>query len=69
MTMGSEEDVLSTIRYEHEGHIATVTIDRPERRNALNSEVLTDLQNALEYERMTAHSTATSLGRSQTTEK
>lgn len=36
------------IRLERQGHIALITIDRPDALNALNSQVLTDLDQALD---------------------
>ena len=38
----------SFVKLEQNGHVATVTIDRPEKKNALSSEVLADLGNAIE---------------------
>ncbi len=35
------------VRYEVEGHVATVTLDDPETRNALSDQLLTDLLGAL----------------------
>lgn len=35
------------VRVEHRGHVSTVTIDRPDRLNALGAEVLRDLTSAL----------------------
>ena len=39
---------LPNVRYEREGHVAVLTIDRPEALNALNAKVLADLQRAVE---------------------
>jgi enoyl-CoA hydratase/carnithine racemase len=36
------------IRYEVDGHVATITIDRPEKRNAMDWEVLADFHDAFE---------------------
>ncbi len=37
---------LPTVRYEVDGHVATITVDRPEALNALNAKVLRDIANA-----------------------
>ena len=39
---------MSFVKVEKEGHIATLTISRPEALNALNSQVLTDLDAAID---------------------
>jgi enoyl-CoA hydratase/carnithine racemase len=39
---------MSAIRYEVDDHIATITIDRPEKRNAMDWEVLADFHDAVE---------------------
>jgi enoyl-CoA hydratase/carnithine racemase len=36
------------IRYEVDGHVATITIDRPEKRNAMDWDVLADFHDAVE---------------------
>jgi len=41
------EPASDDLRYEVSGHLARVTIDRPERRNALSWTVMTGLRNAL----------------------
>lgn len=38
----------STVRYEVDGHVATITMDRPEVANAQNTQLLDDLQAAFE---------------------
>ena len=38
---------MSFIKYEQQGPVAILTIDRPEALNALNSQVLTDLDEAI----------------------
>ena len=35
-----------TVRYELDGHVATITYDRPERLNAVNGELRRDLNDA-----------------------
>ena len=37
---------MATVEFEHSNHIATVTINRPEARNAMNPEVLVRLYDA-----------------------
>jgi enoyl-CoA hydratase/carnithine racemase len=36
--------MISTVLYEREGHVATLTIDRPERRNAMTFETIASLR-------------------------
>ena len=38
---------LPTVRFEKEGHVAVLTVDRPEALNALNGKVLADLERAV----------------------
>ena len=42
------ETVRTVVRVERRGHVGIVTIDRPERRNALNLQVKRDLVEHLE---------------------
>jgi methylglutaconyl-CoA hydratase len=37
-----------TLRFEQRGKIATITLDRPEKRNAISAEMITDLLTALD---------------------
>lgn len=37
-----------TLRFEQQGKIATITLDRPEKRNAISAEMITDLLTALD---------------------
>jgi enoyl-CoA hydratase len=37
-----------TVRFDHDSHVTTITIDRPDRLNALNVETLTALDEALD---------------------
>jgi enoyl-CoA hydratase/carnithine racemase len=39
---------MSAIRYQVDGHVATITIDRPEKRNAMDWEVLADFHDAVD---------------------
>jgi enoyl-CoA hydratase len=39
---------MSTVRYETDGGVATLTLDRPDRLNAITAELITDLRKALE---------------------
>lgn len=44
-----EAPSLDDVRVESGGHVATVTLNRPEQRNALSSSMLRDLRRALEW--------------------
>jgi enoyl-CoA hydratase len=39
---------MSTVRYETDGGVATLTLDRPDRLNAITAELIADLRKALE---------------------
>ncbi|MFA9429326.1 crotonase/enoyl-CoA hydratase family protein [Egicoccus sp. AB-alg2] len=42
-------DGLETIRYERDGHVARITLDRPERGNGLTRRLIDELAAAVEY--------------------
>ncbi len=39
---------MATIEYTTEGHVATITINRPEARNAVNGEVASGIEEAID---------------------
>jgi enoyl-CoA hydratase/carnithine racemase len=46
MTQPIDPKEFTTVRYEARGHVATITLDRPERRNALNPRAYAEIEAA-----------------------